>query len=138
MRTQREHIVSLIVAVIAILVIVGGYAAFTGLSVYEEPLMILMAENSFRQSDVFDVSVVVNPVTFMADESINRKTFSAIEHATKRIQMLLGQKITSKFCPHLHFKEDKHFKKTLKTLEMTDEVSKEFRETENQEEAIDG
>ena len=67
-----------------------------------------------------------------AEDAACRKTFAAISHAAKHIQALLGKKMTSKFCPRLHFKEDKHFKNTLKTLEMIDEVSKEFREPDNE------
>ena len=70
MRTQRENIVTLIVASIAILVIVGGYASFTGLAAYDAPIRLEMEKSSFSQGDVFDANVVLNPVTFMADESL--------------------------------------------------------------------
>jgi len=70
MRTEREYLVPVIVTMIAVLVIIGGYASFSGLAVYDAPLAISMAKDTFRQSDVFDVNVLVNPVTFMADESI--------------------------------------------------------------------
>ena len=70
MRTAREQYVTLIVAAIAVLVIIGGFASFTGLSAYDEPLRIEMEGDSFSQGDVFDADVVVNPVTFMADESL--------------------------------------------------------------------
>ena len=70
MRTQREHAVTLIIAAIAIIVIVGGYASFTGLAAYDAPLRLEMVKSSFNQGDVFDVNVIVNPVTFMSDESI--------------------------------------------------------------------
>ncbi len=70
MRTEREHYVTIVVAVIAVLVIVGGFASFTGLSVQEEPIRISMEKSSFRQGEVFDVNVLLSPVTFFADESI--------------------------------------------------------------------
>ena len=70
MRTEREQYVTLIVTVIAMVVIVGGFASFSGLSVYEDPIRIESAKSSFRNSDVFDISVVLNPVTFMADDSL--------------------------------------------------------------------
>ena len=57
-----------------------------------------------------------------------RKTFAAISHAAKHIQALLGKKMTSKFCPRLHFKEDKHFKETLKTLAMVSQAAKEYED----------
>jgi hypothetical protein len=70
MRVEREHVATAVIAVIAVLVIVGGFASFSGLSVHEETLKIEMAKAVFRQSDVFDANVVVSPVTFMADESM--------------------------------------------------------------------
>lgn len=57
-----------------------------------------------------------------------RRTFEAISHAAKHIQALLGKKMTSKFSPRLHFKEDKHFKETLKTLAMVSEAAREFKD----------
>ncbi|MBW2971499.1 hypothetical protein KY359_00545 [Candidatus Woesearchaeota archaeon] len=69
-RAQREYYVTFIVAAIAIAVIVGGFASFTGLSVQADPLSIEMAKTAFRQSDVFDADVLLSPVTFMADESL--------------------------------------------------------------------
>jgi hypothetical protein len=70
MRTEREYAVTFIIATIAALVIIGGYASFSGLASYSEPLSIEMAEKTFARGDVFDVNVVLSPVTFMADESI--------------------------------------------------------------------
>lgn len=69
-RAEREYYVTFIVATIAVLFIVGGFASFTGLSVQDEAISIAMAKESFRPSDVFDVTLILNPVTFMADESI--------------------------------------------------------------------
>lgn len=70
MRAHREHFVTLIVAAIAVLVIVGGYASFTGLAAYDAPVRLDMVKRSFGQGDVFDVNVIVSPMTFMSDESI--------------------------------------------------------------------
>ncbi len=70
MRVEREHIATAVVATIAVLVIVGGFASFSGLSVYHQPLTLELHKTEFRQGDVFDVNVVVNPVTFLADETI--------------------------------------------------------------------
>jgi hypothetical protein len=67
---EREYVATFIVAVVALLVIVGGYASFSGLAVYDEPIKIELAKTTFSQGDVFDADVVVNPVTFLADESI--------------------------------------------------------------------
>lgn len=70
MRTEREHYVTIIVTVIAMVVIVGGFASFSGLSVYEDPIRIELEKSVFKNGDVFDTSVVLNPVTFMADDSL--------------------------------------------------------------------
>ncbi len=61
-----------------------------------------------------------------ASDAACRKTFAAISHAAKHIQALLGKKMTSKFCPRLHFKKDKHFKETLQTLAMVSRAAKEY------------
>jgi len=63
-----------------------------------------------------------------ASDAACRKTFAAISHAAKHIQALLGKKMTSKFCPRLHFKEDKHFKETLQTLAMVSQAAKEYED----------
>ena len=60
------------------------------------------------------------------DEASQHKTFSAIEHASRYMQKLLGHKLTTKFCPRLHFFEDEKFKKTLETLRLIDEASEEL------------
>ena len=77
-----------------------------------------------------------------AEDAACRKTFAAISHAAKHIQALLGKNMTSKFCPRLHFKEDKHFKDTLKTLAIISEVAREYEDgqentEENSEEIVE-
>ena len=62
------------------------------------------------------------------DNAARRKTFAAIEHATKHIQARLSHRITSKFCPRLHFREDIKIKNTLETLRIIDEATKEIQE----------
>ena len=69
-RGHKEQIASLVVAIIAVLVIVGGYASFSGLASYDPPLKLEMAKKSFLAGDVFDANLVVSPVTLMSDESI--------------------------------------------------------------------
>lgn len=66
-------------------------------------------------------------LSIMADDDAGRrKTFAAIEHATKHIQARLSHRMTSKFCPRLHFREDTKLKNTLETLRIIDEAAKEF------------
>ncbi|UCD52077.1 MAG: 30S ribosome-binding factor RbfA [Phycisphaerales bacterium] len=60
-------------------------------------------------------------------EAAKNKTFTAIAHAGKRIQSLLGRALESKFCPVLHFHRDEHFQKTLETMRLIDEVAHERR-----------
>jgi ribosome-binding factor A len=55
-------------------------------------------------------------------------TFTAIQHAAGRIQALLGDYVKSRFCPHLSFHIDDRLKKTMETLRLIDEISKEFPE----------
>ena len=54
------------------------------------------------------------------NEASQNKTFAAITHARTRIQSLLGKRITSKFCPILHFHIDEKFKKTLDIMNLID------------------
>lgn len=61
-------------------------------------------------------------------EGVIRRTFAAIEHARSHIQALLGERMTSKYCPRLHFHDDKKLKKTMETLNLIESVSQEFRE----------
>lgn len=63
-----------------------------------------------------------------ADAKQAKRTLLAIKHASKHIQARLGRKMTSKFCPRLSFHEDMKFRKTLDTLQLIEEVSKEFRD----------
>jgi ribosome-binding factor A len=72
-------------------------------------------------------------LSIMAEsDTVKRKTFAAIEHATKHIQAQLSRRMTSKFCPHLHFHEDNKLKNTLETLKIIDEAAKEFKEKDLQ------
>lgn len=63
-----------------------------------------------------------------ADEKQAKRTMLAIKHATRHIQARLGRKMTLKFCPRLNFHEDTKFRKTLDTLQLIEEVSKEFED----------
>ena len=81
---------------------------------------------NLRKADVF--LTILSP-----DDKARRRTFAAIEHATRHIQTRLGKKMTSKYCPHLEFHEDEKFKKTLDVLNLIDETSKEYREKDREE-----
>ncbi len=63
-----------------------------------------------------------------ASGKAKRRTFEAIQHATLRIQSLLGKKVTARCCPHLHFFEDEKLKKTLETLNIIETISRELHQ----------
>ncbi len=66
-------------------------------------------------------------------EEKQKLAFNAIQHAAGRIQALLGDYVKSRFCPHLTFRIDDRLKKTMETLKLIDEVSKEFKKDEENE-----
>ena len=74
-----------------------------------------------RNADIF-LSIMAT------DEAGRKKTFRAIEHASRHIQRIVGGALTSKFCPKLHFHQDEKFKKMLETMRMIDEATREFHE----------
>jgi ribosome-binding factor A len=65
---------------------------------------------------------------FEKEEAVKKRTLAAIIHARSRIQSLLAHKLQSKFCPVLHFYEDERFKKTIETMNLIDQVTKELEE----------
>ncbi len=67
-----------------------------------------------------------------ANDAKQRQTFTAIQHAAGHIQSLLGGYVRSRSCPHLYFHEDERLKKTMETMKLIDEVSKEFKSDEEQ------
>jgi len=70
MQTKGEYLVSIFLAIIALLVIVGGYASFSGLATYNPPISIEMAKQAYLRSDVFDVNAAMSPATILADETM--------------------------------------------------------------------
>ncbi len=66
-------------------------------------------------------------------DSAKRKTLTGIQHAAGHIQHLLGDRLTSKFCPHLTFEEDSRLKGTLETLKLIEEANKELQTEHHQE-----
>jgi ribosome-binding factor A len=59
---------------------------------------------------------------FGGDEVMQRKTFAAINHARARIQSLVGDRISGKFCPILSFYMDEQFKKTLEIMNIIEKA----------------
>ena len=67
-----------------------------------------------------------------SSDAVVRRTYAAIEHARSHIQAILGERMTSKYCPKIHFHEDKKLKKTMETLKLIESVSQEFRQNEEE------
>jgi len=65
---------------------------------------------------------------FACDEAAQQRTFEAIVHASRRIQAFLGKCITSRYCPQLRFCRDTRMKKTLETLNLIEEVAREWQD----------
>jgi ribosome-binding factor A len=61
---------------------------------------------------------------FGGTEKSQKNAFDAIMHAKKRLQMLLAERIQSRFCPVLNIHKDEQFKKALETMKILDELSK--------------
>jgi ribosome-binding factor A len=62
------------------------------------------------------------------DEKTAHRTFSAIEHAGSRIQVLLAHGLQSRYCPTLRFHESEKLKKAIETMKIIDEASKDIKE----------
>lgn len=83
-----------------------------------------------RNADIF-ISVMA------ADETIEKRTHIAIQHATKHIQSLLAERMTTRFVPILRLLKDEKIKKTLDTLRVIEEAAQEYREKDSVEQDID-
>jgi hypothetical protein len=66
----REQFVTATIAIIAILCVIGGYSALSGLTTYSAPVIINMQKDTFLRSDVFDVTAKLNTVTLLSDETL--------------------------------------------------------------------
>jgi len=78
-------------------------------------------EPDLKKAEVF--------LSIMGQSAAKQKTaFTAIQHAAGHIQTLMGDYVKSRFCPHLSFHIDDRLKKTMETLRIIEEVSKEFKE----------
>lgn len=65
---------------------------------------------------------------FGGPEPAQNKTFAAITHAKRRIQMFLAERMQSKFCPVLNIHLDESFKKTLETMRLIDDLAGKFKD----------
>jgi ribosome-binding factor A len=74
---------------------------------------------------------------FGGTEAAQNKTFAAIMHARKRIQMLLGGALQTRFCPVLNIHRDDTFKKTLETMKLIDELAREFKDKDSVDQGHD-
>ena len=62
-------------------------------------------------------------LSILGAAGVEKKTFSAIEHAVGHIQSLLGRRVASKFCPHLTFYIDDRLKRSAETMKIINEVA---------------
>ena len=62
------------------------------------------------------------------NDTIEKRTHIAIQHATKHIQSLLAERMTTRFVPILRLLKDEKIKKTLDTLRVIEEAAQEYRE----------
>lgn len=74
-----------------------------------------------RNADIY-ISVMAGT------EADRRKTFEAVKHATKHIQMLLGEQMSLRYVLQLRILEDTKTKKTLETLKLIEQAAKEIRQ----------
>ncbi len=72
-------------------------------------------------------------ISVMAEtDADRRKTFEAVKHATKHIQMLLSERISLRNALLLRILEDTKSQKTLETLKIIEQASEEFRQKDAQ------
>lgn len=64
---------------------------------------------------------------FGGTEVVQKDTFNAIMHAKKRIQVILAERVKSKFCPTLNIHKDEQFKKALETMLLIDKLAEESK-----------
>jgi ribosome-binding factor A len=74
---------------------------------------------------------------FGGTEAAQNKTFAAITHARKRIQMLLGERLQGRFCPVLNIRIDDKFKKALETMRIIDDLAGESRDKDSVDQGHD-
>jgi ribosome-binding factor A len=67
------------------------------------------------------------------DEAAKNGTFSAILHASSHIQSMLGPSLTMRYMPQLDFRLDEKMNKTLETLRIIEQASKEYKDKDQQE-----
>jgi|FrelakmetLWP11LW_1041352.scaffolds.fasta_scaffold01982_2 ribosome-binding factor A len=65
---------------------------------------------------------------FATDEKSKPMTMQAILHAAGVFQRHLGQILTGRTCPRLHFELDTKMQKTLQILQLIDKAAQEYKE----------
>ena len=55
-------------------------------------------------------------------------TFLALEHARRRIQGFVADRVKGKFCPVIRLHKDENFKKTLETMNLIDQAVEEYQD----------
>ena len=62
-----------------------------------------------------------------ADETTEKLTLIAVQHATKHIRSMLAERMTTRFVPELRLHKDEKIKKTIDTLRIIEEAAQEYR-----------
>ena len=83
-----------------------------------------------RNADIF-LSIMA------ADETTEKRTLIAVQHATKHIQSLLAERMTTRFVPIIRLLKDEKIKKTLDTLRVIEQAAREYREKDNDRQDTD-
>ena len=68
-------------------------------------------------------------------EKVRKRTFIAIQHATGHIRTLLSQQMVTRYCPELRFYEDERLKKTMETINIITELTKERNDEQDQDDS---
>jgi ribosome-binding factor A len=71
-------------------------------------------------------------------EEAKTRAFQGILSAAGVIQYHLGRELVSRFCPHLRFELDTKMQQTLRTLEMIEHASSEYKEQDRNDNDADG
>lgn len=85
---------------------------------------------NLRNADVY-LSV------FGENDTVQKRTFIAIQHAQSRIQSMVAGRFQSKFCPVLHFHMDEKFKKTLDIFRLIDRAAEEYKDKDESQDSHD-
>jgi ribosome-binding factor A len=68
-----------------------------------------------------------------ATDKQEQSTFFAVKHAKGKIQAILGEQMTGRYCPKLSFHLDKQYKKAMETINIIDQLSEQRNSEDSSE-----